>query len=70
MPAYDYDCAACGRRFEVIHGVHVRRPDDLPVVRQRAGSQGDHGGRGPLPGLGLGEDGTSLGRRVRRVQAG
>jgi putative FmdB family regulatory protein len=22
VPLYDYDCAACGRRFEVIHGVH------------------------------------------------
>ena len=26
MPAYDYDCAACGRRFEVIHGVHAEGP--------------------------------------------
>lgn len=28
MPRYDYDCAACGRRSELIHGVH----DDLPVA--------------------------------------
>lgn len=27
MPRYDYDCAACGRRFEVIHGVHADAPD-------------------------------------------
>ena len=26
MPVYDYDCAACGRRFEVIHGVHADGP--------------------------------------------
>jgi putative FmdB family regulatory protein len=26
MPLYDYDCAACGRRFEVVHGVHADGP--------------------------------------------
>ena len=31
MPAYDYDCAACGRRFEVIHGVHAERPTTCPL---------------------------------------
>ena len=31
MPAYDYDCAACGRRFEVIHGVHVPGPTSCPL---------------------------------------
>jgi putative FmdB family regulatory protein len=31
MPAYDYDCAACGRRFEVIHGVHAERPTSCPL---------------------------------------
>jgi putative FmdB family regulatory protein len=30
MPAYDYDCAACGRRFEVIHGVHADGPASCP----------------------------------------
>jgi putative FmdB family regulatory protein len=30
MPAYDYDCAACGRRFEVSHGVHADSPTDCP----------------------------------------
>jgi putative FmdB family regulatory protein len=30
MPAYDYDCAACGRRFEVIHGVHADGPTACP----------------------------------------
>ena len=59
MPPYDYDCAACGRRFEVIHGVHADRPDELPVVWRRAGSQGDHGARDPLQGVGLGEEGAS-----------
>jgi putative FmdB family regulatory protein len=31
MPAYDYDCGACGRRFEVIHGVHADRPTSCPL---------------------------------------
>jgi putative FmdB family regulatory protein len=31
MPAYDYDCAACGRRFEVIHGVHAEQPTTCPL---------------------------------------
>lgn len=26
MPRYDYDCAACGGRFELMHGVHVDPP--------------------------------------------
>lgn len=30
MPAYDYDCAACGRRFEVSHGVHADSPTTCP----------------------------------------
>jgi putative FmdB family regulatory protein len=31
MPVYDYDCAACGRRFEVIHGVHAEGPTTCPL---------------------------------------
>lgn len=31
MPLYDYDCAACGRRFEVIHGVHADGPTACPA---------------------------------------
>ena len=31
MPLYDYDCAACGRRFEVIHGVHADPPATCPL---------------------------------------
>ena len=31
MPAYDYDCAACGRRFEVSHGVHGDPPSTCPL---------------------------------------
>ena len=31
MPLYDYDCAACGRRFEVIHGVHDGPPEQCPL---------------------------------------
>jgi putative FmdB family regulatory protein len=31
VPLYDYDCAACGRRFEVIHGVHADPPSSCPL---------------------------------------
>ncbi len=31
MPLYDYDCAACGRRFEVIHGIHDGPPPQCPL---------------------------------------
>jgi putative FmdB family regulatory protein len=31
VPLYDYDCAACGRRFEVIHGVHGDPPAACPL---------------------------------------
>jgi putative FmdB family regulatory protein len=31
VPLYDYDCAACGRRFEVIHGVHADGPTACPL---------------------------------------
>jgi putative FmdB family regulatory protein len=31
MPLYDYDCAACGRRFEAIHGVHADPPAACPL---------------------------------------
>lgn len=30
MPLYDYDCAACGRRVEVVHGVHAPGPAHCP----------------------------------------
>jgi putative FmdB family regulatory protein len=31
MPLYDYDCAACGRRSEVVHGVHATGPTVCPI---------------------------------------
>ena len=31
MPLYDYECAACGRRFEVLHGVHAEGPTSCPL---------------------------------------
>jgi putative FmdB family regulatory protein len=31
MPTYDYECAACGRRFEVVHGVHADGPTACPL---------------------------------------
>lgn len=31
MPLYDYDCLACARRFEAMHGVHVDGPKACPM---------------------------------------
>ena len=31
MPRYDYQCAACGRRFEVVHGLHDDGPASCPL---------------------------------------
>ncbi len=31
MPLYDYVCAACGRRFEVIHGIDADPPASCPL---------------------------------------
>jgi putative FmdB family regulatory protein len=31
VPLYDYDCANCGRRFEVIHGVYADPPAACPL---------------------------------------
>ncbi len=31
MPRYDYDCAACGTRFEVAHGVTADPPTTCPI---------------------------------------
>jgi putative FmdB family regulatory protein len=30
MPIYDYDCSACGRRLEVVHGIHDHGPRFCP----------------------------------------
>lgn len=30
MPIYDYDCGACGRRLEVVHGVYAPGPTHCP----------------------------------------
>lgn len=31
MPRYDFDCAACGTRFEVVHGVFADPPTVCPA---------------------------------------
>jgi len=31
MPAYDYDCAACGQRFEAVHSVHADQLTTCPL---------------------------------------
>jgi putative FmdB family regulatory protein len=30
MPIYDYVCAACGHRIEILHGVHDHGPNFCP----------------------------------------
>jgi putative FmdB family regulatory protein len=47
MPLYDYDCAACGRRFEAIHGVYGDPPAACPLcgsgpVRKAIGAPAVH----------------------------
>jgi putative FmdB family regulatory protein len=47
MPLYDYDCAACGRRFEAIHGLHADPPTVCPLcgsgpVRKAIGAPAVH----------------------------
>ncbi len=31
MARYDYTCAACSRRFEVVHGIHEDGPTSCPL---------------------------------------
>jgi putative FmdB family regulatory protein len=31
MPRYDYACAACARRFEVVHGISEEGPSSCPL---------------------------------------
>jgi putative FmdB family regulatory protein len=31
MPTYDYDCASCGRRSEIVHGVYADPPTTCPL---------------------------------------
>jgi putative FmdB family regulatory protein len=31
MPTYDYDCASCGRRSEIVHGVYADPPTACPL---------------------------------------
>jgi putative FmdB family regulatory protein len=47
MPLYDYDCAACGRRFETIHGLYGDPPTVCPLcgsgpVRKSIGAPAVH----------------------------
>jgi putative FmdB family regulatory protein len=62
MPAYDYDCAACGRRFEVIHGVHAEGPTSCPLC-----------GKGPvrkaITAAAIHYKGTGWAKKERRATA-
>lgn len=47
MPLYDYNCSACGRRFEAIHGVYGDPPASCPLcgsgpVRKAIGAPAVH----------------------------
>lgn len=35
MPIYDYVCAACGHRMEVMHGVHGHGPSACPICGEQ-----------------------------------
>jgi putative FmdB family regulatory protein len=35
MPAYDYQCDACGHEFEVTHGMTALRPKTCPQCKKR-----------------------------------
>ena len=49
MPLYDYDCANCGQRFEVLRGVHADEPTECqlcgggPIKKAASGTKA--GGR-------------------------
>ncbi len=70
MPRYDYDCAACGERFEVIHGVHGDPPTVLPAVRQWPRAEGDQRPERPFQGVRLGQEGAPRERAVRSLVEG
>ena len=81
MPAYDYDCATCGTRFEVVHGVHADPPTTCPACGSDEDQEGHQRARGPLQGIRLGQEGTARhgvtqlvpvgrGRRVGRRRVG
>jgi putative FmdB family regulatory protein len=36
VPLYDYVCAACGHRVEVVHGIHDRGPTQCPNCHAHA----------------------------------
>ena len=59
MPLYDYDCAACGRRFEVIHGVHADPPAACPLCGSGPVRKAISGPDRPFQGLGLGQEGAA-----------
>ena len=40
MPTYDYVCANCGHRFEVIHGVDAAGPEECPVCHSGPARKG------------------------------
>jgi putative FmdB family regulatory protein len=40
MPTYDYVCANCGNRFEVVHGVFAAGPDRCPVCQSTQVTKG------------------------------
>jgi putative FmdB family regulatory protein len=63
MPLYDYDCLACGRRIEVVHGVYSPGPTHCPNC-----------GGGPLKkaitAAAVHFKGTGWAKRDRRVTVG
>jgi putative FmdB family regulatory protein len=62
MPLYDYQCAACGRRYEVVHGVHAEGPTTCPLC-----------GKGPvrkaITAAAIHYKGTGWAKKERRATA-
>ena len=66
MPRYDYACAACERRFEVVHGIHEDGPTTLPAVRRGPRAQGLRAAGHPLQGHAAGPRRSAARRRRSR----
>jgi len=67
MPIYEYECTSCGRRVEVVHGIHADRPTtcehcggtlrktmSAPAIHFKGSGWAKKDARGGLPSTGKG----------------
>jgi putative FmdB family regulatory protein len=67
MPTYEYECRSCGRRFDVVHGIHATRPTicehcggelrktmSTPAIHFKGSGWAKKDARGGLPSTGKG----------------